>query len=322
MTSSVPSVGSPLFYLLFFVMVLGMIALDMLALKQKGPHRVTTREALGWSLVWFSVALAFGFGLWAWLAHDPAVGPVIARQKALEFFTGYVIEKALAVDNIFVFLVIFGFFGVPAEHQRKVLLYGVLGALVLRALMVGLGAALVAEFSWVLYLFGAFLLLTGIKMLKGNDSDPDLSQSRLLAWLRRHMRLSDRLEGEAFFTRRNGMLYATPLLLCLVMIELSDVVFAVDSIPAIFAVTLDPFIVLTSNILAILGLRALFFLLTGMLDRFHLLQIGLALVLCFIGLKMLLVNWLHIAAGWSLLVVFLLLGGSVVLSLLRPQPAQ
>ncbi|BEV70732.1 TerC family protein [Paludibacterium sp. THUN1379] len=311
-----------MFYLLFFVMVLGMIALDMLALKQKGPHRVTTREALGWSLVWFSVALAFGFGLWAWLAHDPAVGPVIARQKALEFFTGYVIEKALAVDNIFVFLVIFGFFGVPAEHQRKVLLYGVLGALVLRALMVGLGAALVAEFSWVLYLFGAFLLLTGIKMLKGNDSDPDLSQSRLLAWLRRHMRLSDRLEGEAFFTRRNGMLYATPLLLCLVMIELSDVVFAVDSIPAIFAVTLDPFIVLTSNILAILGLRALFFLLTGMLDRFHLLQIGLALVLCFIGLKMLLVNWLHIAAGWSLLVVFLLLGGSVVLSLLRPQPAQ
>lgn len=322
MTSSVPSVGSPLFYLLFFVMILGMITLDMLALKQKGPHRVTAREALGWSLVWFSVALAFGFGLWAWLAHDPAVGPVIARQKALEFFTGYVIEKALAVDNIFVFLVIFSFFGVPAEHQRKVLLYGVLGALILRALMVGLGAALVAEFSWVLYVFGAFLLLTGVKMLKGNDSAPDLSQSRLLGWLQRHMRLSDKLEGEAFFTRRNGVLYATPLLLCLVMIELSDVVFAVDSIPAIFAVTLDPFIVLTSNILAILGLRALFFLLAGMIDRFHLLQIGLALVLCYIGLKMLLVNWLHIAAGWSLLVVFLLLGGSVVLSLLRPQPAR
>ena len=315
MGSPAPSAGSFSFYAFFFAIVLLMIAIDMLALKQRGAHRVGAREALGWSCVWISVAVAFGVGLWWWLARDAAFGPDIARQKTLEFFTGYVIEKALAVDNIFVFLLIFSYFRVPPEQQRRVLLYGVLGAIVLRALMVSLGALLVAEFAWVLYLFGAFLLYTGIKMLKGGEPDSDLSSNHLLAWLQRKMRIRDAGQGEQFFVRHQGLLYATPLFLCLVMIELSDVVFAVDSIPAIFAITLDPFIVLTSNILAILGLRALYFLLAGMIERFHLLKVGLALVLCYIGLKMLLAHWLHISAIWSLLVVFVLLGGSILASL-------
>jgi tellurite resistance protein TerC len=314
-----PSVGSFWFYALFFCVVLVMIAIDMLALRQSGAHRVSTREALGWTCIWVTIAALFGAGLWWWLARDPAFGPVLARQKTMEFFTGYVIEKALAVDNIFVFLLIFSFFGVKPEQQRRVLLYGVLGAILLRALMIWLGALLVAQFAWVLYLFGAFLLLTGIKMLKGGDSQPDLADNRLLGWLRRHIRISEQSDGEHFFVRHRGLLYVTPLFLCLIMIELSDVVFAVDSIPAIFAVTLDPFIVLTSNILAILGLRALYFLLADMVERFHYLKIGLALVLCFIGAKMLLAHWLHISAGWSLAMVFILLGASVCLSLRTPK---
>lgn len=318
MTSVPPSAGSLGFYALFFIVVLAMIAVDMLALRHSGAHRVSTREALGWSAVWVGIATLFGIGLWWWLANDPAFGPELARQKTLEFFTGYVIEKALAVDNIFVFLLIFSFFGVKPEHQRRVLIYGVLGAIVLRALMVGLGALLVARFAWVLYLFGAFLLLTGIKMLKGGEHTPDLGHNPMLTWLRRHLRITSELRGESFFVREKGLLYATPLFLCLAMIELSDVVFAVDSIPAIFAVTQDPFIVLTSNILAILGLRALYFLLADMIDRFHRLQTGLALVLCYIGLKMLVVEWIHIPAGLSLLVVFAILGASIVASLYKP----
>lgn len=318
MPTPVPSVGSPGFYAVFFAIVLLLVAIDMLALRAGGNRPVSTRQALGWSAIWVTVALLFGAGLWWWLAGNPAFGPVIARQKALEFFTGYVIEKALAVDNIFVFLLIFGFFRIPPQLQRRVLLYGVLGAIVLRALMVGLGAVLVARFAWVLYLFGAFLLFTGLKMLTGSDHQTDLADNKLLAWLQRHLRITGALHDERFVVRVGGLWFATPLLLCLAMIELSDVVFAVDSIPAIFAVTLDPFIVLTSNILAILGLRALYFLLAGMIERFHLLNIGLALVLCFVGLKMLLAHWLHLSAGVSLAAVFLILGGSVALSLVMP----
>lgn len=319
MPHSPPSVGSPMFYTLFFVIVLVLIAIDMLTLNQKGNQRVSTRQALGWSAVWLSVALLFGLGFSIWLACNPAYGPDIARDKAMEFFTGYVIEKALSVDNIFVFIMIFSFFRIPPELQRRVLLYGVLGAIVLRTLMVWLGALLVSNVHWVLYLFGAFLLITGLKMLKHKENNSDLADNKLLNWLKKHLRISDESDGEHFFTRKNGLLYATPLFLCLIMIELSDVVFAVDSIPAIFAVTLDPFIVLTSNILAILGLRALYFLLADMIDRFHLLQIALALVLCFVGLKMLIVHWLHIPPAISLLVVFTILAGGVLLSLLRPQ---
>ncbi|WP_174874458.1 TerC family protein [Vogesella oryzae] len=320
MEQALPSIGSPFFYTVFFVAVLIMVVIDMLALKQSGAHKVSVKEAAGWSVIWVSLACAFGGWLWWTLASDPAYGAAIAKQKTLEFFTGYVIEKSLAVDNIFVFLMIFGFFKVPVEYQRRVLLYGVFGAIVLRTLMVFLGAALVQQFSWILYVFGAFLLFTGLKMmLPEKEEQQDLTDNALLKFLRRHIRMSNDFHGEAFFVVKDGLRYATPMLLVLVMVELSDVVFAVDSIPAIFAVTMDPFIVLTSNIFAILGLRAMFFLLADVADRFHLLRYGLAIVLTFIGLKLLLLQVLHVPVLLSLGVVFAVIGGSIVASLLFPK---
>ncbi|MFC3533066.1 TerC family protein [Vogesella facilis] len=320
MEQALPSIGSPFFYTVFFVAVFIMVVIDMLALKQSGSHKVSIKEAAGWSVVWVSVACAFGGWLWWTLANDPAYGEAVANQKTLEFFTGYVIEKSLAVDNIFVFLMIFGFFKVPVEYQRRVLLYGVFGAIVLRTVMVFLGAALVQEFSWILYVFGAFLLFTGLKMmLPEKEEEQDLTNNGLLKFLRRHIRMSNDYHGEAFFVIKDGLRYATPMFLVLVMVELSDVVFAVDSIPAIFAVTMDPFIVLTSNIFAILGLRAMFFLLADVADRFHLLRYGLAIVLSFIGLKLLLLQVLHVPIMLSLGVVFAVIGGSVIASLLFPK---
>lgn len=322
MQPDVPSIGSPFFYGVFFVAVLAMIAVDMVALNRKGAHKVGVKEALSWSLVWVGVAIAFAGWLWWTLAGDPAFGPVVARQKVLEFFTGYVIEKSLAVDNIFVFLMIFAYSKVPAEYQRRVLLYGVFGAILLRALMVAIGAVLVAKFSWVLYLFGAFLVFTGVKMLMPEkDEETDFGSNPLLRFVRNHLRMTDSFHGEQFFVVRDGLRYATPMFLVLVMIELSDVIFAVDSIPAIFAVTTDPFIVLTSNIFAILGLRAMYFLLADVADRFHLLKYGLALVLTFIGVKMLLVKVFHVPVTVSLAVVFAVIGGSVIASLVFPKKA-
>ncbi|RKQ59995.1 TerC family protein [Vogesella indigofera] len=322
MEQALPSIGSPFFYAVFFVAVLLMIAVDMLALKQSGSHKVSIKEAGIWSAIWVGVACSFGGWLWWYLANDPAYGPAVANQKTLEYFTGYVIEKSLAVDNIFVFLLIFGFFKVPVEYQRRVLLYGVFGAIVLRTVMVFLGAALVKEFSWILYVFGAFLLFTGLKMmLPEKEEKEDLTNNALLRFLRRHMRITDDYHGEAFFVMKNGLRYATPMFLVLMMVELSDVVFAVDSIPAIFAVTMDPFIVLTSNIFAILGLRAMFFLLADVADRFHLLRYGLAIVLSFIGVKLLMLEFLHIPVAVSLGVVFVVIIGSVIASLLFPKKA-
>ncbi|GGX87221.1 TerC family protein [Vogesella alkaliphila] len=322
MEQALPSIGSPFFYAVFFVAVLLMIAVDMLALKQGGAHKVSIKEAGIWSAIWVGVACSFGGWLWWYLANDPAYGPAVANQKTLEYFTGYVIEKSLAVDNIFVFLLIFGFFKVPVEYQRRVLLYGVFGAIVLRTVMVFLGAALVKEFSWILYVFGAFLLFTGLKMmLPEKEEKEDLTNNALLRFLRRHIRITDDYHGEAFFVVKNGLRYATPMFLVLMMVELSDVVFAVDSIPAIFAVTMDPFIVLTSNIFAILGLRAMFFLLADVADRFHLLRYGLAIVLSFIGVKLLILEFLHIPVVVSLAVVFVVIIGSVIASLLFPKKA-
>lgn len=318
-----PNIGSPLFYGIFFIAVLIMIFIDMIALKQNGAHKVSIKEAATWSVIWVSVACAFGGWLWWYLANDPSYGKEIADQKALEFFTGYVIEKSLAVDNIFVFLMIFAYFKVPVEFQRRVLLYGVFGAIVLRTIMVFLGAALVKEFSWILYIFGAFLLFTGFKMmLPEKDEEEDLANNGLLKFLRSRIRMTDEYHGEAFFVMKNGLRYATPMFLVLVMIELSDVVFAVDSIPAIFAITMDPFIVLTSNIFAILGLRAMFFLLADVADRFHLLRYGLAIVLSFIGVKLLMYGFYHIQTHISLAVVFLVITGSVVASLMFPKKAE
>lgn len=254
------SVGTPLFYGVFIVIVIVMIAIDMLTLKKEGVHRVSTKEALLWTTVWITVSLGFAAWLYFELAHNPAAGPAIAADSVMDFLTGYVLEKSLSVDNIFVFILIFGYFKVPAEYQHRVLLYGVLGAILLRAIMVALGAVLVSRFEWVLYLFGIFLLYSGIKlMLPEKAEDKGLADNPLIGWLHRYMRVSGQLNREKFFTVENGQRMATPLLLTLIVIELSDVVFAVDSIPAVFAVTTDPFIVFTSNIFAVLGLRAMYF---------------------------------------------------------------
>ena len=297
----------------FIAFVLAMLALDLFVLGGKKAHRVSVKEASAWVVAWVTLALAFGALLWWYL--DGSLGREIANRKALEFITGYLIEQSLSVDNMFVFVMIFTYFAVPPELQRRVLLYGVLGAIVMRAGMILAGVWLVQEFAWVLYVFGAFLVLTGIKMLVFADKQPDLDRNPLLRWLRGHMRITPDFHGQSFFVRQQGLLYATPMFLVLVMIELSDLVFAVDSIPAIFAVTTDPFIVFTSNIFAIMGLRALYFLLADMADRFHLLKYGLAIVLVFIGGKMLAMPWFHMPVQWSLAIVGSIIALSVVLSL-------
>ncbi|PIT51924.1 TerC family protein [Snodgrassella communis] len=299
------SVGTPLFYGVFIAIVIVMIAIDMLTLKKEGMHRVSTKEALLWTSVWIAVSLGFAGWLYFELAHNPAVGSDVAVDSVMDFLTGYVLEKSLSVDNIFVFVLIFSYFKIPAEYQHRVLLFGVLGAIVLRAIMVALGAVLVSRFEWVLYLFGVFLLYSGIKlMLPEKAEDKGLSDNPLVSWLNRHMRVSEQLNREKFFTIENGQRMATPLLLTLVVIELSDVVFAVDSIPAVFAVTTDPFIVFTSNIFAVLGLRAMYFLLANVVEKFIYLKYGLAVVLTFIGGKMLVAKWWHIPSFASLAVVF------------------
>ncbi|MFZ5492760.1 MAG: TerC family protein [Pseudomonadota bacterium] len=296
-----------------FVAFIGvMVAVDMLLLGRQGAHRVSAREAGAWSVVWIGLALAFNAALWWWL--DGQVGRDVANQKALEFLTGYLVEKALAVDNIFVFAMIFSYFAVPAEYQRRVLLYGVLGAIVLRAVMILAGAVLIARFHWILYLFGALLLATGIKMLLFADHAPDLAKNPALRWLRGHLRVTDDYHGDRFSVRLNGVRHFTPLFLVLVMIELSDVVFAVDSIPAIYAVTTDPFIVFTSNMFAILGLRALYFVLADMAQRFRLLKYGLALVLVLIGAKMLLADVYKMPIELALGLVAMILATSVLAS--------
>ena len=311
-----PSVGSPMFYGIFFIAVSIMIAIDMVSLKKNGAHKVSIKEALAWSGIWVAVSCTFAGWLYFELAGNPTYGAVVAKEKVLEFFTGYVLEKSLAVDNIFVFLMIFGYFKVEPKFQHRVLLYGVFGAIVLRAIMIFIGAALVQQFEWILYLFGAFLLYTGIHMMKPEaEAEEDLSQNKILTLLKKVIPTSQQFDGEKFFTIENGKRIATPLLLVLIMIELSDVIFAVDSIPAIFAVTTDPFIVLTSNIFAILGLRAMYFLLADFAERFIFLKYGLAFVLSFIGIKMLIMHWVHIPISISLSVVFGALGASILTSL-------
>ena len=297
----------------FIAFVLVMLALDLFVLGGNKAHRVSVKEAASWATAWVAMASTFGALLWWHL--DGAVGREIANRKALEFFTGYLIEQALSVDNMFVFVMIFTYFAVPPELQRRVLLYGVLGAIAMRAVMILGGVWLVSEFAWVLYVFGLFLVVTGIKMLVMADQKPDLDQNPLLRWLRGHMRITPGFHGQAFFVHINGLRYATPMFLVLVMIEASDLVFAVDSIPAIFAVTTDPFIVFTSNIFAVMGLRALYFLLADMAERFHLLKYGLALVLIYIGGKMLAMPWFHMPVQWSLSIVGLIILMSVVLNL-------
>ncbi|RIX44036.1 MAG: TerC family protein [Rhodocyclales bacterium GT-UBC] len=307
------TIGSPALWLGFASIVVVMLAIDLFVVGGGKEHRVSFKEAAIWSVIWITLTLAFAGGLWFYL--DGTLGREVANTKSLEFITGYLIEKALAVDNVFVWLLLFGYFSVPAALQKRVLLYGVLGAIVMRTIMIFAGAWLITQFHWILYLFGAFLLLTGVKMYWFADEQPDLENNKLLLWLRRHMKVSKTFDGHNFFTWQNGVRYATPLFLALVLVEISDLIFAVDSIPAIFAITTDPFIVLTSNIFAILGLRAMYFLLAGVADRFSLLKYGLAVVLMFIGVKMLLIDLYKIPVGFSLAVVAVIIGVSVWASL-------
>ncbi|MEN9760334.1 MAG: hypothetical protein RI906_160 [Pseudomonadota bacterium] len=296
------SVGTPLMWTIFSVFVVIALAVDFLALNRRGAAAVSMREAAIWSIIWIAVSGVFAIWLWWALGgtgNDEATRGS-ANTKVLEFVTGYLVEKALAVDNIFVFLMLFTYFAVPAEYQRRVLMIGILGALVLRAVMILVGAWLITHFHWLLYVFGAFLVFTGIKMWWAAGQEPDLDNNPALSFLRRRMKIADIYDGERFFTVIDGVRMATPLLVVILLIGIVDIVFAVDSIPAIFAITTDPFIVLTSNVFAILGLRAMYFLLAGMKERFHLLSYGLAIVLVFIGMKMLIIDLYKIPIVWSL----------------------
>jgi len=308
------NIGEPWMWVAFIVFVVAMLALDLFVFGGRKAHRVSVREATCWVVAWCALALAFA-GLLRWYLNGE-FGPEIAQRKMLEFLTGYLIEQSLSIDNMFVFVMIFGYFAVPPELQRRVLLYGVLGAIVMRAAMIFAGVWLVSQFAWLLYVFGVFLIITGIKMLVFAGQRPDLDKNPLLHWIRGHLRITNGLHGEHFFVLRDGRRWATPMFLVLVLIEASDLVFAIDSIPAIFAITTDPFIVFTSNIFAIMGLRALYFLLADMAERFHLLKYGLATVLVFIGAKMTLMPWLHLPVEWSLAVVGGIILTSVLLSLI------
>lgn len=315
------SIGSPLLWSVFAALVIVALLVDLVLMRHGGPHRVTFKEALGWSVGWVALALAFNAALWRYVSAR--AGEEMGGRIAFEFLTGYLVEKSLAVDNIFVFLMLFNYFAVPEIQRQKVLVIGVLGAIVLRAGMIFAGAFLLARFHWILYVFGAFLVLTGLKMLWAAGQAPDLEGNPALKWMRKHLPLSPEYHGNAFTIHREGRRWYTPLFVVVVLIGVTDLIFAVDSIPAIFAITSDPFIVLTSNVFAVLGLRAMFFLLAGMAEKFHLLPYGLALVLVFIGIKMLLIDIYKIPIGWSLGVVSLTIAATVVMSLLRPPaPAQ
>ena len=291
----------------FAVIVVALLALDLAVFHRKA-HQVSMRAAAGWGEAWVAVALLFSVAVW-WLR---------GRDSAMQYLTGYLVEKSLSVDNLFVFLVLFKYFGVRPEYQHRVLSWGVLGAIVLRTIMIGAGAALVARFHWLLYVFGAFLVFTGVKLALSKDEMVDPTKNLAVRLASRVVPMTAAFHGQRFFVRSDGRSQATPMLLVLVTVELSDVMFAVDSIPAIFGITQDFFILLTSNIFAILGLRALYFVLAGLLDRLTYLQLGLSAVLTFIGLKMLVASWIPVSTGVSLAVVAGLLSLAVIASWLLP----
>lgn len=301
----------------FSGIVLVMLAIDLFVVGGDKQHKVSFKEAATWSCIW--VAVSFGFAGLLWWHLDGSLGREIANLKTLEYVTGYLIEKSLAVDNVFIWLMLFSFFAIPLELQKRVLVLGVLGAIIMRTVMIFAGVWLIAQFHWLLYVFGAFLLITGIKMWWFADEQPDLANNPVIRWVRGHMKVTEELHGERFFIVKEEagkmVRYATPLFLVLILVEVSDLIFAVDSIPAIFAITTDPFIVLTSNVFAILGLRAMYFLLADMADRFSLLKYGLALVLMFIGVKMLLIDLVKVPVVLSLGIVAVIIGTSIVLSL-------
>lgn len=292
----------------FNAFILLMLALD-LGVFQRKTHAVTVKEALIWSAVWIVLALAFN----AFVYYD------FGKQKAIEFLTGYILEKSLSVDNIFVFVLLFSYFKVPSEYQHKVLFWGVIGALILRAILIAVGAIMIAKFHWIIYVFGAFLVFTGFRMAKQNDEDIHPEDNFLIRFFKKIFPVTNDYHGEKFFVKLDGKKFATPLFIVLLAIEFTDLVFAFDSIPAIFAVTSDPFIVYTSNIFAILGLRSLYFALAGVIHKFHFLKIGLSMILIFIGMKMLIMDIYKIPTTYSLGVIAIVLTASVVLSILKPK---
>ncbi|MBX7257703.1 MAG: TerC family protein [Candidatus Hydrogenedentes bacterium] len=322
------------FYAGFTLFVLLMLALDLGVFHRKA-HEVSIKEATIWSVIWVALALAFNYGFYLYAAGkfpaDPRLTAIegfvpdaAAKQVALEFLTGYIVEKSLAVDNIFVFVVVFSFFAIPSKYQHRVLFYGIIGALVFRAIFIGMGSVLM-QYKWVVVLFGALLILTGIKMFFAPERGIDPEKNPLIRLFKRFMPVTPQLHGQSFFVRLDGRMHATPLFVSLLFLEFSDVIFAVDSVPAIFALTREPLIVYTSNVFAILGLRAMYFLLAGAVDKFHMLKFGLALVLVFVGLKMV---WLNEAFGgkfpitWSLGIILSVVTVSVVLSLLFPKKSK
>jgi tellurite resistance protein TerC len=322
-------------YLGFLLLVFVLLAVD-LGVFHREAHAVSIREAAGWSVVWVSLALLFNLGFWAYMRWHfpqdarlmaiPGFDPVAeAHQTALEFLAGYVVEYSLSVDNIFVFVVVLSYFGVPAAYQHRVLFFGILGALVFRGVFIALGAALL-RFEVVIWIFGAFLVFTGVRMMFGGEEGPVEPHERwVIQQFRKHVPVTPRFEGQRFFLRKDGRLHATPLFIALLFLEMTDILFAVDSVPAIFGLTREPFVVFTSNIFAILGLRNLYFLLAGAVDKFHLLKYGLGIVLVFVGLKMAVLNRLwdgHFPIGVSLGIIVGVIVASITLSLLYPQKAQ
>lgn len=298
----------------FIVFVLAALWVDFFVLQRQGAHTVSIKEAINWSILWVVLSFAFNGLLW-WGVHQTTGSVAVANEKSLEFLAGYLIEKSLAVDNIFVFLMIFTYFAVPAEFQKRVLMIGIVGAIVLRTVMILVGGWLLAHFHWVLYVFGAFLIVTGLKMWWAAGKEPSLEDNPALRLLQRWIPVSKSYDGEKFWTLENGRRIATPLLLVICAVGVTDVIFAVDSIPAIFAITADPFIVLTSNVFAILGLRAMFFLLQAIAEKFHLLTYGLAVILVFIGTKMLLIDVYKIPVAVSLAVVVAILAITMIWSI-------
>jgi len=305
----------------FNVFVLMMLALDLGVFHRKA-HAVSIKEATIWSIVWISLAMVFNLGIYLFWDRLAPGSSYTNNQAALAFFTGYIIEKSLSVDNIFVFVLIFSFFAVPAAHQHRVLFWGIIGALLMRGALIAVGAALLKEFHWIIYIFGGFLIFTGIRMAFHQNEELHPEQNPLVKLLRKVMSVTENYEDDKFFIRRAGKLFATPLFLVLLLIESTDLIFAVDSIPAIFAVTQETFIVYTSNVFAILGLRSLYFLLAGVVDKFHYLKLGLSVVLVFVGIKMIIVDLYKIPVGVSLGMIATILITSIVASHIRAQRVQ
>jgi tellurite resistance protein TerC len=303
----------------FVAIVLASLFVDFVVLKKQGSHDIGVKEALNWSLIWIALSFLFN-GLFWWAIKDTTGSVELANTKSLEFLTGYLIEKSLAVDNIFVFLLIFTYFAVPSAFQKRVLMIGIIGAIVLRTIMILVGGWLLQQFHWILYVFGAFLILTGVKMWWAAGQEPSLDDNPALKLLRRILPVSKNFDGEKFWTIENGQRIATPLFMVICLIALTDVIFAVDSIPAIFAITTDPFIVLTSNVFAILGLRAMYFLLAAVASKFHLLNYGLAVILVFIGTKMCLIDVYKVPVAASLAVVVGILVATMWLSVRTAKP--